>query len=122
MPPKPVLFAALWIQIWWGCQTQDWVGSTDFHSSRDHTLAGPPWEGFRESRRCSRDTYPESYITEFILTYEDNRGSTFALRRSTLDSGLGGQRGKPQNERQHSLSQFTRGEKPILVATDVAAR
>ena len=24
-----------------------------------------PWEGFRESRRCSRDTYPESYITEY---------------------------------------------------------
>ena len=29
------------------------VGSTDF------------WEGFRESRRCSRDTHPESYITEY---------------------------------------------------------
>ena len=28
-------------------------------------------EGFRESRRCSRDTYPESYITKYILTYED---------------------------------------------------
>ena len=58
----------------------------------------------------------------FSTVTEVNRGSTFALRRSTLDSGLGGQRGKPQNERQHSLSQFTRGEKPILVATDVAAR
>ena len=23
------------------------------------------WEGYRESRRCSRDTYPESYITEY---------------------------------------------------------
>ena len=22
------------------------------------------WEGYRESRRCSRDTYPESYITK----------------------------------------------------------
>ena len=22
------------------------------------------WEGFRESIRCSRDTYPESYITK----------------------------------------------------------
>ena len=29
------------------------------------------WEGFRESRRCSRETYPESYITEYILMYED---------------------------------------------------
>ena len=35
------------------------VGSTDF------------WEGFRESRRCSRDTYPESFITEYTLVYED---------------------------------------------------
>ena len=26
---------------------------------------------FRESRRCSRDTYPESYITEHILICED---------------------------------------------------
>ena len=25
----------------------------------------PLWEGYRESRRCSRDTYPESYITEY---------------------------------------------------------
>ena len=23
------------------------------------------WEGYHESRRCSRDTYPESYITKF---------------------------------------------------------
>ena len=29
------------------------------------------WEGFRESRRCSRDTCQESYITEYILIYED---------------------------------------------------
>ena len=27
--------------------------------------------GFRQSRRCSRDTYPESYITKYILIYED---------------------------------------------------
>ena len=25
------------------------------------------WEEFHESRRCSKDTYPESYITEYIL-------------------------------------------------------
>ena len=36
------------------------VGSTD-------------WEGYHESRRCSRDTYPESYITEYTLVYEDKR-------------------------------------------------
>jgi len=28
-------------------------------------LMGPLWEGYRESRRCSRDTYPESYITQY---------------------------------------------------------
>ena len=32
---------------------------------RDHTLAGLLWEGYRERRRCSRDTYPESYITNY---------------------------------------------------------
>jgi len=26
------------------------------------------WEGYRESRRCSRDTYPESYITKYTCT------------------------------------------------------
>ena len=30
-----------------------------------------PREGFRESRRCSRDTYPQSYIIEHALVYED---------------------------------------------------
>ena len=35
------------------------------------TLVVWQWEGFREGRRCSRDTYPESYITECILIYED---------------------------------------------------
>ena len=44
------------------------------HASRDHTLAGPLWEGCRESRRCSRDTYPESYITEYTLVYEEKNG------------------------------------------------
>ena len=27
--------------------------------------SGPLWEGYHESRRCSRDTYPESYITKY---------------------------------------------------------
>ena len=26
------------------------------------------WEGYRESRRCSRDTYPEPYITKSYIT------------------------------------------------------
>ena len=36
-------------------------------ASRDHTLVGPFWEEFRESRSCSRDTYPESYITKYTI-------------------------------------------------------
>ena len=32
---------------------------------RDHTLVAPFWEGHHESRRCSRDTYPDSYITKY---------------------------------------------------------
>ena len=35
------------------------------HASRNHTLAGPLWEGCRESRRCSMDIYPESYTTKY---------------------------------------------------------
>jgi len=27
--------------------------------------SGPLWEGYHESRRCSRDTYPESHITKY---------------------------------------------------------
>ena len=26
------------------------------------TPVGPFWEGYHESRRCSKDTYPETYI------------------------------------------------------------
>ena len=37
----------------------------------DKTVKARSWEGFRESRRCSRDTYPESYITECTLAHED---------------------------------------------------
>jgi hypothetical protein len=28
------------------------------------TIDGKLWEGYHESRRCSRDTYPDSYITK----------------------------------------------------------
>ena len=41
-----------------------------------------------------RGTDPESYITEYTLVYEDNRGFTFDLRRSTLGFCLGGQRSR----------------------------
>ena len=29
------------------------------------------WEGYHESRRCSRDTYPESYITKYTSIQRD---------------------------------------------------
>ena len=32
------------------------------------------WEGFRKSRRCPRETYQESCVTEYTLVYEDNFG------------------------------------------------
>ena len=32
-------------------------------------------KGFRESRRCSRDTYPESYITEYTSVYEEKEAT-----------------------------------------------
>jgi hypothetical protein len=31
----------------------------------------PSWEVSRESRRCSRDNFPDSYITEYVLIYDD---------------------------------------------------
>jgi len=37
-------------------------------------------EGFRESKRCSRDTYPESYITEETLVYEENPTARISLQ------------------------------------------
>jgi len=41
------------------------VGSTDFHSSHPQGHGPEHREGCRESRRSSRDTYPESYITKY---------------------------------------------------------
>jgi len=35
------------------------------HASMGNTLVGPLWEGYHESRRCSRDTYPETHITKY---------------------------------------------------------
>ena len=39
------------------------------------------WEGYRESRRCSRDPYTESYITKYTLLYEEY---TVAVRVVTM--------------------------------------
>ena len=46
------------------------------------------WEEFRESRRCSRDTYPESYITEYTFVYEEKGqmlGAAKDMRRICTD-------------------------------------
>ena len=47
---------------------------------------GPLWEGYHESRRCSRDTYPESYITKYTsirrdIPEADARGGLIWTRR-----------------------------------------
>ena len=71
------------------------------------------WEGCRESRRCSRDTYPESYITKYtsiqrlLASKVDEAGSlppTFTSRPNrwfsefcftlTATLGRGGRQGR----------------------------
>ena len=36
------------------------------HLQHTNMLTTQQWEGYHESRRCSRDTYPESYITKWV--------------------------------------------------------
>ena len=61
-------------------------------------MVGSLWEGFRESRRCSRDTYPESYITEYVLIYDENnldhleQQRVFQINPVLIDSGLVGRK------------------------------
>ena len=45
------------------------------------------WEGCREGRRCSRDAYPESYITPSKLVHEIERRDSKQERvhQSTID-------------------------------------
>ena len=45
--------------------------------------SGPLWEGHRESRRCSKDTYPESCITKYtsIRRLMNKRGPGSPCRR-----------------------------------------
>jgi len=45
----------------------------------------PLWEEFRESGRCSRDTYQESYITE----YTSIRRKGLRFRRAVVIVGGG---------------------------------
>jgi len=39
-------------------------------------IGWPLWEGNHESRRCSRDTYPESYITKYTSIRNERVGLT----------------------------------------------
>ena len=52
--------------------------------SRDHILVGPLWEGCHESRRFSRVTYPESYITKYVG--EVSHREKMALRETDPES------------------------------------
>jgi len=73
---------------------------------------GPLWEGYHESRRCSRDTYPESYITKYT-----------SIRRSTRERQGLRERHLLAKWRSRSFvtpprSVASRGETFILVYTD----
>ena len=54
------------------------VGSTKFS-----------WEGSRERRRCSRDTYSNSYITEYTSVHENKVSQPPATKRCEIGAGLG---------------------------------
>ena len=43
----------------------DFVSLNSRLERNDRLSVGWLWEGYRESRRSSRDTYPESYITKY---------------------------------------------------------
>jgi hypothetical protein len=45
----------------------------------DRLRVGPFWEGCRESRRCSRDTYPGSYITNDTRIRKNSSSSSVLL-------------------------------------------
>ena len=40
-------------------------------------------EGYRENRRCSRDTFPESYITEYTTMRRYHRSTSSTRSSST---------------------------------------
>ena len=40
-------------------------GQRPYQYERYAPMIDSGWEGYHESRRCSRDTYPESYITKY---------------------------------------------------------
>ena len=53
-----------------------------------YTYIGPLWEGYHESRRCSRDTCPESYITYVTSKRREHcdRGDPVACELGSLRS------------------------------------
>ena len=50
----------------------DTMRSLGFSCDKTQGWLAQLWEGFRESRRCSRNTFPESYVTEYTSVYEEN--------------------------------------------------
>ena len=64
--------------------------------SRRLTISGRVfrWGGYHESRRCSRDTFPESYITKYTSIRRSSRYHQPAISRSSL-GGLGSRRAPP---------------------------
>ena len=59
--------------VWRGSQHLTWQVTSvtrvlhhdPIPNGTDRHRVGTLWEGYDESRRCSRDTYPESYITKY---------------------------------------------------------
>ena len=72
----------------------------------NHTLAGPLWQGCRESRRCSRDTCPESYITKYtsIRRLKRNENSVFVQDGSDTETPVLGC-GRPCGRARRDLDQ-----------------
>jgi len=44
-------------------------------------------EGYHESRRCSRDTYPESYITKYTSIRRETDGQDFCVLQVKMNKG-----------------------------------
>ena len=71
------------------------VGSTDFHS----------WEGYHESGRCSRDPYPETYITTCT--------SIRRLNPSLLHKHRRGEAGKPHGDKKKRAQGYLAHKKQL---------
>ena len=82
-------------------------------ASRDHTLVGPLWDGYYEGRRCSRDTYPESYVTKYT-----------SIRRINLIHGRNRNRLQPPTARRTwttaTLARSLRSRQPSVASVPPA--